>query len=76
LPLKDNNPMSRGDKLELQRRAAANTEQEQANESGENRDHGARQMAVVPEIRWFTGLSGDGSIFVFAGAMPRAGHKS
>ena len=62
--------MSQGDELELKRCAAANTEREQ------NRDHGPRRVAVVPEIRRFTVLSGNSSIFVFAGAMPRAGHKS
>ena len=43
LPPENNNLMSQGDELELQRCAAADAEREQGNESGQNRDHAPRR---------------------------------
>ena len=43
LPPENNNLMSEGDELELQRCAAADAEREQGSESGQNRDHAPRQ---------------------------------
>jgi hypothetical protein len=49
LPPQEDNLMSQGDELKLQRRAAANTERGQGNESGQNRDHAPRRIAVARE---------------------------
>src|SRR5215471_13755028 len=43
LPPENNNLMSQGDELKLQRCAAADAEREQGDESGQNRDHAPRQ---------------------------------
>src|SRR5262249_2135811 len=43
LPPEDDNLMSQADELKLQRRAAADAEREQGNESGQNRDHAPRR---------------------------------
>ena len=43
LPPENNNLMSQGDELKLQRCAAAEAEREQGNESGQNRDHAPRR---------------------------------
>src|ERR1700747_1423318 len=43
LPPENNNLMSQGEELELQRCAAADAEREQGSESGQNRDHAPRQ---------------------------------
>jgi hypothetical protein len=42
-PLANNNLISQSDELKLQRRAAADAEREQGNESGQNRDHAPRR---------------------------------
>ena len=42
-------PQREGDELKLQRCAAVNTEREQGNESGQNRDHAPDCMAGVQE---------------------------
>jgi hypothetical protein len=49
LPPEDDNLMSQRDELKLQRCATANTEREQREESGQNRDHAPDGMAVVLE---------------------------
>ena len=42
LPPENNNLMSQGDELKLQRCATADAEREQGNQSGQNRDHAPR----------------------------------
>jgi hypothetical protein len=43
MPPENYNLMSQRDELELERCSAANTEREQGNESGKNRDHAPRR---------------------------------
>jgi len=42
LPPENNNLMSQGDELKLQRCSAADAERKQGNQSGQNRDHAPR----------------------------------
>ena len=48
--------MSQGDEFELQGGAAANTEREQGNEGGKNRDHAHDGMAVARKSLAFLGF--------------------
>ena len=57
LPPQDGHLMSQSDELKFQRGATTNTEGEQGNEGGKNRDHAHDGMAVAQKSLGFLSVS-------------------